>query len=128
MAATRFFPDGFTLPDGSLLNLLFGNLLGTNPNAAATPGGGQTNAAQVSSGMTEVSVTATAADSIKLPQAVPGAAACLRNSGVASMQVFGQAGETINAVASATGVAQANGTTALYLCFSPGKWFRLLSA
>jgi hypothetical protein len=48
----------------------------------------------------------------------------LRNDGAASMQVFGQATETIDGIASATGVPQAAGTGAWYVSTTAGKWTR----
>ena len=54
------------------------------------------------------------------------------NEGAASAQVFGSDADTINGVATATGVAQASGTTALYVLMGyasgAGDWRRILSA
>lgn len=97
----------------------------------AVAGGGQTNATQLAAGHNNVTVVATAADSVKLPLAAPGLRVLVRNSAANSMQVFGAGTDTINAVATATGVAQAATTSALYYCVTAapaGKWFRILSA
>ena len=95
----------------------------------AYAGGGQTSATQLTAGINHVTVVATAADSVKLPKSTLGAV-CIVTNGAASnsMQVFGYGTDTINDVATATGVAQAAGKTALYVCPVVGKWYRILSA
>jgi hypothetical protein len=53
------------------------------------------------------------------------------NNTANSMQVFGSGTDTINGVATATGVAQAAGKHAIYTAVSTGAaaaWFRNLSA
>ena len=50
------------------------------------------------------------------------------NAGASSMQVFGNGSNTINGTAGATGVAQANGKSALYVAAANGKWYRILTA
>lgn len=102
-----------------------------NDAVAAAAGGGQTNATQLTATSNNVTTVATAADSVKLPLAVAGARVHIRNSAANSMQVFGAGTDTINAVATATGVAQAATTSAIYFCTKSapaGKWFRVLSA
>lgn len=98
----------------------------------AAAGGGQTNATQLTGNVANVTVVATAADSVKLPLAVAGAVFFLTNSDASdSMQVFGAGTDTINGVATATGVAQAAGKSAVYYAVTSapaGKWFRVLSA
>lgn len=93
--------------------------------------GGQTSATQLAGNAGNVTTCATAGDSVKLPAGVVGRIFPLRNSGAASMQVFGNGTDVINGVATATGVAQANGVSALYFCVSAqpvARWFRVLSA
>jgi hypothetical protein len=106
-------------------------------NAALTAraGGGQTNATQAGYGSNTVTVVATAADSIKLPAAYPGALVYLRNADAAdSMTVFGFGTDTIDGVASATGNAQAAGKGKLYFGVTgdglgtAGTWVTLLGA
>jgi hypothetical protein len=97
----------------------------------AVASGGQTNATLLTSTFNNVTVVATAADSVKLPLAVAGLWVTVRNSAANSLQVFGSGTDTINAVATATGVAQATTVSALYFCTvsaPAGKWFRVLSA
>jgi hypothetical protein len=94
----------------------------------AHAGGGQTNALQLSGQMASIGTVATAADSVKLPTANPGTNFELVNDAANSMQVFGKGTDTINNVATATGVAQAGGNAARYFCAKQGNWSRTLSA
>ncbi len=97
----------------------------------AYAGGGQTNATQLAATNNNVTVVASAADSIKLPLAVAGLSVRVRNSAANATQVFGAGTDTINAVATATGLSQAATTSALYFAVTSapaGKWFRVLSA
>lgn len=102
----------------------------------AHAGGGQSAAFQLGYGISNVTVVATAADSVKLPPAYPGKWCFVMNSDASdSMQVFGYGVDTVNGVATGTGVAQAAGKAALYVCLtgtgsatSAGTWVRLLGA
>lgn len=105
---------------------------GATDSVTAAAGGGQTNATQLTGVMANVTVVATAADSVKLPLGQAGMIYFLANSDAAdSMQVFGAGTDTINGVATATGVAQAAASKAVYFCITSApaaKWFRVLSA
>lgn len=97
----------------------------------AAAGGGQTNATQLAGTAANVTTVASAADSVKLPAGIAGRFFFLENVTATSMQVFGNGTDTINAVATATGVAQAAGKSAVYFCTTnqpAAKWFRVLSA
>lgn len=104
----------------------------SKPSVAVTAHAGGTKALATSTGAAElisIAVCATAADSVLIGQpALPGKLLVISNDGVASAQVFGQGTDTINGVATATGVAQANGKTAVYSCAVLGNWARVLSA
>jgi hypothetical protein len=91
-------------------------------------GGGQTNALQLSGTMASIATVATAADSVKLPGSQVGANYWLANDSATSMQVFGQSPDTINKVATATGVAQGAGVSAHYFCAKQGNWSRVQSS
>lgn len=86
--------------------------------------GGQTSATALSAtkNLHRVSVCATINDSVKLPAALVGQAHYVRNDGAAACQVFGQATETINGVASATGISQGIGMGVWYVCTTAGAW------
>lgn len=94
----------------------------------AHAGGGKTNALQLTGQMASVGTVATAADSVKLPPATAGTSYNLANDGAFSMQVFGQGTDTINNVATATGVAQAAGVAGHYFCAKAGNWSRVQSS
>lgn len=98
----------------------------------AFAGGGQASALQLTSRINRVSTVASANDSVKLPLAVAGITVeVINGAGANSMQVFGAGTDIINDVATATGVAQAAGKTAQYVCVTSapaGKWYRNLSA
>lgn len=116
---------GERLVSGTTLNRLFGFPVVSSQNAVtAHAGGGQTNALPTTAQITNISVVATTADSVKLPPALPGMSRTLINSATNSMQVFGTGADTINAVATATGVAQAGGVTTTYFCPVAGQWFK----
>ncbi len=101
----------------------------------AHAGGGQASATQLGMGLNVVTVVATAADSVKLPPAFAGALVAVVNAdSTDSMTVFGYGTDTIDAVASATGNAQAAGKGKLYFGTSgngdgvAGTWVTLLGA
>ncbi len=122
------FQPGPRLIDGTDLNAQFGKTSSSETGIVAAAGGGQTNATLLSAANNKVTTVATTADSVKLPPAKAGLELQLRNSGANSMQVFGTSPDTINAVATGTGVAQAAGLSASYFCPADGEWFRILSA
>lgn len=94
----------------------------------ARAGGGKASATPITTALAEVATVATAADSVLLPLAKRGLCLFVRNAAANSMQVFGAGTDTINGVATGTGVAQAGGASALYVCLTNGAWVRLLSA
>lgn len=118
--------------DGQLLLDMFARVLqgglSREDGITATPGGTKAAARALKRSMNRISVCATAANSVLLPKAIAGSIVLLANSGVASAQVFGKGDDTINGVATATGVAQGAGLSALYFCITSGAWFRVLSA
>lgn len=122
------FQGGFRMPSGNNLQALSDLIGSVQSPLTAYAGGGQANATQINSANAQVDTVATAADSVKLPPAVPGMRIFVTNTTATSMQVFGTTPDTINAVATGTGVAQAANKSAWYVCTSAGKWFRDLSA
>lgn len=105
---------------------------GIETGLTAHAGGGQGSALALSASKSfhEVTTVGTAADSVALPAATgSGNLHWVKNSAAAnSLQVFGQATETIDGVASATGVAVAAGKSRLFLDSAAGKWQSLLGA
>lgn len=99
----------------------------------AHAGGGQASATALTGAINRVDTVASAADSVALPAptVVGQEVVVINNAAVNSMQVFGSGTDTINGVATATGVAQAAGKIATYVAVTTGAgaaWFRLLSA
>lgn len=103
----------------------------------AKAGGGKATALQLNAANVEIDVAATAADSVLLPLGYAGLQIFIANNGASSVQVFGKGNDTINGIATATGVAQGNGVSALYVCIDvdnpglstqAGRWYRILSA
>src|ERR1700748_615658 len=87
--------------------------LPANPDGkgiTAHAGGTKALAVQLDYGVSSLAVVATAADSVQLPYAFDGAVCFIEKNGVAAAQVFGAGTDTINNVATATGVSQANNT------------------
>jgi len=105
----------------------------TTTGITAYATGGQTNAVLLSAQFNRVDTVGSANDSVKLP--VPSfigqEVEVMNNAASNSMQVFGSGTDTINGVATGTGVAQAAGKFAMYKAASVGTvaaWHRLLSA
>jgi hypothetical protein len=96
---------------------------GTQDGVVAKAGGGQTNAFALTATMNRIATVATAGDSVKLPPAKAGLMLLLVNHGANPMQVFGTEGDTINDVASATGVSQMQNSSVFYVCFTEGAWY-----
>jgi len=105
--------------------------IGTQTPITANAGGGQASGVQLVAGKTvhEVTTVTTAADSVKLPPATgSGAWHFVKNSGANSVQVFGTSPDTIDGVATGTGVAIAAGKARLFIDTAAGKWQSLLGA
>lgn len=101
--------------------------LSNTGNITARSGGTQALATALTSLMNRVSTVAAQGDSVALPAAVPGLAITVINTGANPMQVFGAGTDTINGIATATGIAQGIGTTAVYECLVAGNWIVPLS-
>lgn len=96
----------------------------------AHAGGGQATAVPLVKRWNRISVCATAADSVALPPAIPGAEVFVVNDGAAAAQVFGFNGgtDTIDGVAGATGVALTNAKRDIFRCLTAGAWISMLEA
>lgn len=96
----------------------------TEDTLTAFATGGQANAIalSVAKKFHRISVCATAADSAKLPTSTAGQAHYIRNDGAASAQIYGTSPDTVNGVATGTGVALPAGTGAWYVCTTAGNW------
>lgn len=89
----------------------------------AHAGGGQGSATVLPGTFSRVDTVATGADSVAAPVlATVGAQFWGRNASANSMQLFGQGTDTINGVATGTGVAVAAGKCFHGFCVEAGKW------
>lgn len=84
--------------------------------------GGQTSATQLTSNINRISVCATAGDSVKLPLAAAGSTVIVINDGAAAAQVFGKTTDTINSIATATGVTLPAGAVAIFFATTTINW------
>ncbi len=69
-----------------------------------------------------ISICATAGDSALLPPAIRGRQIGIANDCVASAQLFGTGTDTIDAVATATGVPMGAGKRGDFVCVTTGQW------
>lgn len=94
----------------------------------AHAGGGQASATALTTVVNRVTTVATAADSVKLPLATAGAFCVIVNDTATSLQAFGAGTDTIDDVATATGVPVTGNSMAIFLCPTAapaGKWYSL---
>ncbi len=103
----------------------------TNPLIQSTPavdnitafaGGGQASATALTGQVNRITTVATAGDSVRLPASTAGAWVLIINKGANPLQVFGAGTETINGIATATGISQGINTNAIYTCTTAGNW------
>jgi hypothetical protein len=117
----------------------------TETGITATASGNQTTAYALTAQLSNITTCATNADSVSLPKigthayseysgAAVGAVFVVANAGAATAQIFGTTPDTINSVATGTGVAIPAGKTASFyaITYSPttnvGNWVMQLSA
>lgn len=132
MAIPQPLNGGIGLQDPAAINKAMANGLRNYADAlTALAGGGQAGATPLVNGINHVTTVATAADSLMLPPAVPGALVIVRNDGANAAQVFANTQsslpsgdeDTINGTAGETGVSVAAGKTAMLMCCVYGAWF-----
>lgn len=104
--------------------------LGTVANGiTAFAGGGQASAVQLSAVYNRVTTVGTAADSVKLPKALPGAEINVVNAAAANaMNVFPSSGDAINALAADAAFSMAANKAAKFFCVVAGTWNSILTA
>lgn len=88
----------------------------------ALASGGQTGATALTPGYNEVTVVATAGDSVKLPTAATGTTVIVKNDGVASMNIFPFLADTINDGSANAAVSLAPGATATFVAVDTTNW------
>lgn len=82
----------------------------------AFAGGGQTNATLLQDGCNNISTVGTALDSVKLPPAIGGTLVLVANNGGKPVQIFGSGIDTIDGIATATGMTLGATKNALFFC------------
>lgn len=123
------FQTGKRLIDGSTLNTNFGHpVLSSQDAVTATPSGNQTTAYKLTTRITRLSTVGTAADSVQLIASVAGKVLYLINDTATSATVYGSGTDTINGVATATGVPLPAKTIGIYFSPVAGKWFAIFQA
>lgn len=103
--------------------------LGVENTVTAFAGGGQGSATALTATTKfhRVSTCATAGDSVKFPTSVANDWHLLINDGATSCQMFGAGTDTIDGVATATGVALPAGHRALLSCTAAGNWNSMIA-
>lgn len=102
--------------DGNLPTYAYSNGL------TAHSGGTQAGALALVAYNNVVATVAAVGDSVKLPASAVGMQIVVANEGVNAMQVYGAGTDTINGVATATGVTQQPGAVCYYNCAVAGAW------
>ena len=104
--------------NGGVLNNLFNMLVGSvEDGITATTSGTQANAYQLFATINRLTTVANATDAVKLPGPPRiGQVVQIINDGANPAQVFGHGTDTIDGVATATGVALTNATRAFFTC------------
>lgn len=120
------FQTFFRMNDGQALDQAFGYpVVSTEDSIVAHSGGTQAAAYQLTATISRVITSAAGTDSVAMPPANVGLNLWVINDAAAnSMQVFGNAAlaDTINGIATATGISQPAGTIYQYTCTTAGKW------
>ena len=97
----------------------------TAAGIVAKAGGTKALATPLTATINQVATCATLNDSLLLPPAIPGNypyGLLIANDGAAAATVYGQGTDTVDAVATATGVQLTNATRCIYYISGPGTW------
>lgn len=95
------------------------------PSLTAHSGGGQTSATLLTLGaFNNITTVAVSADSVKLPASYVGATATVSNQGANAAQIFGTSPDTINGVATGTGISIPVGAIFVFTCAVVGNWLQ----
>jgi hypothetical protein len=108
-------PDKTSLINGSMAS-------DTQVALTALAGGGQTGATQLNPGFNNVTVVATAGDSVLLPANVLGNTVTVTNASTNSLNVFPATGDTINALSANADLAVAAGATTVFTGMTATNW------
>jgi hypothetical protein len=95
-----------------------------SPAVTAFATGGQTNATLLTSDFNNITVVATTGDSVKLPPSDVGEVIIVSNQGANAAQIFGTTPDTINGVATGTGISIPVGAIFTFTCAVAGNWLQ----
>lgn len=121
-APAPLFNAGRHLINGDALNVLSAMVGSSDPAITATAGGGRATAYGIKATMNQVTVVASAGDSVVLPKSFAGMSCVILNNGANALQVFANGTDTIKAISGAVGVSQAAATCFDYICVAAGNW------
>lgn len=109
---------------------MFLDQMSTRNGITALAGGGQAGTSHIlTERFNRVTTVGTAADSVKLPPAVPGIDMFVVNAAAAnSMNVFPSTGDAINALAANAALAVAANKTVHLICVVAGIWNAIVTA
>jgi hypothetical protein len=93
-----------------------------SPAVTAHAGGGQASAVAITADFTNITVCATAGDSVKLPTAAVGKTYTVTNRGAASADVFPFTGDTINGGSANAAVKLPVGSTLQFIAINATDW------
>lgn len=108
----------------------YGTAMTASIGLTAHAGGTQAAALLLTSSFNTVTTVGTAADSVKLPLATAnniGYSVIIQNATSTSLQTYGSGTDTINAVATATGVAIAGNKFGYFVVTGAGTWVGMLA-
>lgn len=94
-------------------------------NITAHAGGGQPNAVQLTAQNCFIATVATAGDSVRLPQALPGMEIAVINQSatLTGPNCFPFSGDNINAIGANGAIAIAPSTITIFYCGAAGQWW-----
>ena len=108
---------------------LYAKLTTAQNGITAFATGGQAGGVPLTKAVNRVTTVGTAADSVKLPPAVPGVSLVVINAAAAnSMNVFPATGDAVNALSANAALAVAANKTVLLFCAVPGIWNAIVTA
>lgn len=115
---------------GSKMNPTYGTvtitglLIESATTNIAALGSTQGTAAQLTTELNKVTTaTGGSAFGVMLPASVPGLTILVENHSGVAIQVYGAGTDTIDDVATATGVSQMDSSVVLFTCYEAGKWY-----
>jgi hypothetical protein len=119
------------MPSGQIPGTVFESnfqILSATTAITAFATGGQSGAIPLVAQVNRITTCASTGDSVKLPAAVAGISLFLANAGAASLNVFPNTGDQINALGANAAFAVASGKSAEFIATASGQWHAILSA